>query len=141
MTEITDELDGLSSRLALVARALTETVAATRRMAQLSKDEARAQMSTRERLQDSAGDEDTDGLVDEAVREEAGGRASDVALLQAIEDPDGDRCGNCGSLLPAGGVGWLCAPCELVAGPIEGASVASAGGAGPPPLEHSELTP
>lgn len=57
MTEITDELDGLSSRLALTARALTGTIAALRRSAQLAEDERRAAMSTRERLQDDKCDQ------------------------------------------------------------------------------------
>ena len=127
ITETTDELDGLSSRLALVARALTETVAAARRIAQLARDEARAQMDTRKLklLNDRA--LLSPEVWDEAIREDAGA-------------PSGDRCVNCWSVLPIGGVGWLCAPCELVLD-IEGASVASAGGAGPPPLDHSEVTP
>lgn len=127
----TDEMDGLSSRLALIAAALTGTAAAAQRMAQHARDEARAQMSTREHLINSERDGAIDGPVAEAIQEKAG-------------EPSGDRCPGCGSLLPAGGVGWLCAPCELVAdgqAEIEGASVASAGAAGPTPLDSFEVLP
>ncbi|KKN14359.1 hypothetical protein LCGC14_0996880 [marine sediment metagenome] len=139
---LSDRMDGTSSRLALIASALTGTATAARRMAQLATDEARAQMSTRERLVDSAS-EATDGLSREGIREDAGGRASDVALLNSIEDPSGDHCGECGSLLPADGLGWLCAPCELEASAAEteGASAASAGPAGPTPLANFEVLP
>ena len=80
MIEITDELDGLSSRLALVSRALTITaVAMNKAMAQHATDEARAQMSTRERLQDSASDEGTDGPMDEGIQEEVGREGASAA--------------------------------------------------------------
>ena len=123
----TDEMDGLASRLALIASALTGTAAAAQRMA----SKARAQMNTRERLVDSAQNEATDGSVDEAIQGKAGeaGRA---------------RCSQCSSLLPSHSMGWLCAPCELGLDgdrAIEGASAASAAGGGPPPLADFEVIP
>ncbi len=111
---LTDELDGLSSRLGLVAGTLTGTAAAARRMAQLAKDDDRAQMSTRERLLDSAGDMlkdcpecDGGGNDPEAISSalctdcDGTGKVRGVALQdEGVEDPGDERCLQCGLLLP-----------------------------------------
>lgn len=147
MTEVTeeihaptDELDGLSSRLGLIAGALTGTAAAARRMAQLAKDDDRSQMSTRERLLDSAGDTLKDcptcgggGDDPEAIPPplpcsdcDGTGKVRGVALQGDAEDPGDERCLQCNGLLPDTAA-WLCPKCELLLqGEAEDAAAAEA---------------
>ena len=110
---LTDELDGLSSRLGLVAGALTGTAAAARRMAQLSKDDE-ASVSQRLRWE----------RTKSKHAEDCG--APGVALQDDVEDPGDDRCLQCGLLLPDG-VAWLCPLCETYLRSLDKLGVATIG--------------